>query len=50
VTHTDSSYGFRVTPLDAGDDGPGLVYSGDCGKATRSAASASDSLSGSLPK
>ena len=33
VTHTDSSYGFRVSPLDAGDDGPGLVYSGDCGKA-----------------
>ena len=29
VTHTDSSYGFRVT---IGDDGPGLVYSGDCGR------------------
>jgi ribonuclease BN (tRNA processing enzyme) len=33
VTHTASSYGFRVAPLDAGDDTPGLVYSGDCGKA-----------------
>jgi ribonuclease BN (tRNA processing enzyme) len=29
VAHTDESYGFRVT---AGD-GPGLVYSGDCGDA-----------------
>ncbi len=31
VTHTESSFGFRV----AGDDpaGPGLVYSGDCGRA-----------------
>jgi len=29
VTHTDESYGIRVT---AGD-GPGLVYSGDCGRA-----------------
>jgi ribonuclease BN (tRNA processing enzyme) len=29
VTHTDDSYGFRVS-LD--DDGPGLVYSGDCGR------------------
>ena len=29
VPHTDESYGFRVT---AGD-GPGLVYSGDCGNA-----------------
>jgi ribonuclease BN (tRNA processing enzyme) len=29
VRHTDESYGFRVT---AGD-GPGLVYSGDCGEA-----------------
>jgi ribonuclease BN (tRNA processing enzyme) len=29
VTHTDDSYAFRVT---AGD-GPGLVYSGDCGVA-----------------
>lgn len=29
VTHTDDSYGFRVS-LDA--DGPGLVYSGDCGR------------------
>jgi ribonuclease BN (tRNA processing enzyme) len=30
VTHTDDSYGFRVTPADGG---PGLVYSGDCGRA-----------------
>ncbi len=30
VTHTASSFGFRVS---AGDDGPGLVYSGDCGRA-----------------
>ena len=29
VAHTDESYGFRV----ASDDGPGLVYSGDCGRA-----------------
>lgn len=29
VTHTDDSYGFRVTV----DGGPALVYSGDCGKA-----------------
>ena len=28
VTHTDDSYGFRVSL----DDGPGLVYSGDCGR------------------
>jgi ribonuclease BN (tRNA processing enzyme) len=28
VTHTDDSYGFRVSI----DDGPGLVYSGDCGR------------------
>jgi ribonuclease BN (tRNA processing enzyme) len=31
VTHTDESYGFRVAL--EGDDGPGLVYSGDCGNA-----------------
>lgn len=30
VTHTDDSYGFRVA-LASG--GPGLVYSGDCGRA-----------------
>jgi ribonuclease BN (tRNA processing enzyme) len=30
VTHTDESYAFRVT---ASGDGPGLVYSGDCGRA-----------------
>ena len=30
VTHTDSSYGFRVA---FADGGPGLVYSGDCGRA-----------------
>ncbi|MCJ7712152.1 MAG: MBL fold metallo-hydrolase [Chloroflexi bacterium] len=29
VAHTDESYGIRV----AGDEGPGLVYSGDCGRA-----------------
>ncbi len=29
VTHTEDSYGFRV----AAGDGPGLVYSGDCGRA-----------------
>ncbi len=31
VTHTAESYGIRVAPA-AG--GPGLVYSGDCGRAT----------------
>jgi ribonuclease BN (tRNA processing enzyme) len=31
VTHTDESYGFRVT---ASGDGRGLVYSGDCGRAS----------------
>ncbi|HEX7222006.1 MAG TPA: MBL fold metallo-hydrolase, partial [Candidatus Limnocylindrales bacterium] len=30
VTHTDESYGFRVSPA-TGE--PGLVYSGDCGRA-----------------
>ena len=30
MTHTDDSYGFRVAPVDGG---PGLVYSGDCGRA-----------------
>lgn len=30
VTHTDDSYGFRVA---RSDGGPGLVYSGDCGRA-----------------
>jgi ribonuclease BN (tRNA processing enzyme) len=29
VTHTAESYAFRLAP----DDGPGLVYSGDCGRA-----------------
>lgn len=29
VTHTDDSFAFRVAP----PDGPGLVYSGDCGRA-----------------
>lgn len=29
VTHIPDSFGFRVAP--AGDEGPGLVYSGDCG-------------------
>jgi ribonuclease BN (tRNA processing enzyme) len=31
VTHTNSSYGFRVAAADG--SGPGLVYSGDCGVA-----------------
>jgi ribonuclease BN (tRNA processing enzyme) len=31
VTHTAESYAFRVT---APRDGPGLVYSGDCGRAS----------------
>jgi ribonuclease BN (tRNA processing enzyme) len=31
VRHTASSFGFRVSV--AGADGPGLVYSGDCGRA-----------------
>jgi ribonuclease BN (tRNA processing enzyme) len=30
VFHTEDSYGFRVSRT---DDGPGLVYSGDCGRA-----------------
>ena len=30
VTHTDDSYGFRVSVGDGA--GPGLVYSGDCGR------------------
>ena len=29
VTHTEDSYGFRIATV----DGPGLVYSGDCGRA-----------------
>jgi ribonuclease BN (tRNA processing enzyme) len=36
VTHIDESYGFRVSRVDGdgpGDGGPGLVYSGDCGRA-----------------
>ena len=35
VTHTDSSYGFRVSVPGARGEapGPGLVYSGDCGRA-----------------
>lgn len=36
VTHTDSSFGFRVSPSSAiagGREGAGLVYSGDCGRA-----------------
>jgi ribonuclease BN (tRNA processing enzyme) len=32
VTHTDESYGFRVSIR--GGTGPGLVYSGDCGRAS----------------
>jgi ribonuclease BN (tRNA processing enzyme) len=31
VTHTESSFGFRVSV--GGGAGPGLVYSGDCGRA-----------------
>lgn len=31
VTHTESSFGFRVSTADG--VGPGLVYSGDCGRA-----------------
>jgi ribonuclease BN (tRNA processing enzyme) len=31
VTHTDESYAVRVVP--ASGEGPGLVYSGDCGRA-----------------
>jgi ribonuclease BN (tRNA processing enzyme) len=31
VTHTADSHAFRVAP--AGREGPGLVYSGDCGRA-----------------
>ncbi len=33
VTHTDQSFGFRVVAAGAGADEPGLVYSGDCGRA-----------------
>jgi len=36
VTHTDDSYAFRVSRPRAsgvGEAGPGLVYSGDCGRA-----------------
>ena len=33
MTHTDSSYGFRVSAVDAEPGAPGLVYSGDCGRA-----------------
>lgn len=32
VTHSESSHAFRVTGPD-GPNGPGLVYSGDCGRA-----------------
>ncbi len=33
VVHTDDSYGFRVSSRGDGDGRPGLVYSGDCGRA-----------------
>jgi ribonuclease BN (tRNA processing enzyme) len=33
VTHTESSYGYRVSPAGAPRDTRGLVYSGDCGRA-----------------
>jgi len=32
VTHAENSHAFRVTDS-TGPDGPGLVYSGDCGRA-----------------
>jgi ribonuclease BN (tRNA processing enzyme) len=32
VTHSENSYAFRVTDSTE-PDGPGLVYSGDCGRA-----------------
>jgi ribonuclease BN (tRNA processing enzyme) len=32
VTHTDDSFAFRIAPATP-PDGPGLVYSGDCGDA-----------------
>lgn len=32
VAHTDESYAFRIASAD--EPGPGLVYSGDCGRAT----------------
>jgi ribonuclease BN (tRNA processing enzyme) len=32
VAHTDESYAIRVAPADG--SGPGLVYSGDCGRAS----------------
>ena len=33
VRHTDSSFGFRVSTADSSPESPGLVYSGDCGRA-----------------
>ena len=33
VTHTDESYAVRVSVVDGSGSGPGLVYSGDCGRA-----------------
>jgi len=33
VTHTDASFGFRVSVPGARGEAPGLVYSGDCGRA-----------------
>ena len=33
VHHTADSYGFRVASREANGYGPGLVYSGDCGRA-----------------
>jgi ribonuclease BN (tRNA processing enzyme) len=32
ITHSDDSYAFRVFPV-ARPDAPGIVYSGDCGRA-----------------
>ena len=33
IAHTDDSYGMRVSLEAGGSGGPGLVYSGDCGRA-----------------
>lgn len=33
ITHTDDSFAFRVAALDAPASAPGLVYTGDCGRA-----------------
>ena len=33
ITHTEDSYAVRISRTDAATDAPGLVYSGDCGRA-----------------